>query len=254
MLLKMHQLRNKVNSLRLNYEFRKRNAKLSKSIDTQKVNHLQITHNCKSVWYGSNYGGFYVNTDLLNQDSIVYSFGIGKDISFDLCCIKRHHCKVFAFDPTPKAIRFIQIEQPPLLFHFFDYGICASPSGMKPFFLPQNPKATSGSLETIGQVNTENVINVEMKRLSDITKELKHQHIDVLKMDIEGSEYEVIEQIMDSSVTIDQILVEFHDRMFDLENSKSKQTVQKMKAKGYEIFAHSNTYEEISFIHKRKLH
>lgn len=253
MWLRLQRLRNKLNSIRLNQKFKKRNAALSQSIDEQKVNHLQKMQDCQSTWYGSSYGGFYVNTDLLNQDSIVYSFGIGKDISFDLSCIKKHGCKIFAFDPTPKSIQFIEVEQPPKVFQFFDYGICASQSGEKTFFLPENPKATSGSLETIEQVNCQNAIKVQMKQFNDIVKELNHEHIDVLKMDIEGSEYEVLEQIMDSQISIDQILVEFHDRMFDDEHSKSIEIVKKMKTKGYVIFAHSNTYEEVSFIHKRKL-
>ena len=37
-----------------------------------------------------------------------------------------------------------------------------------------------------------------MKSLADIANELGHSHIDVLKMDIEGSEYEVIENILES--------------------------------------------------------
>jgi len=46
-----------------------------------------------------------------------------------------------------------------------------------------------------------------MKTFDDITRELGHNHIDVLKMDIEGSEYDVIGTILASPVTIDQILV-----------------------------------------------
>ena len=34
---------------------------------------------------GTNYGGWYINNNIeLNEDSIVYSAGIGEDISFDL--------------------------------------------------------------------------------------------------------------------------------------------------------------------------
>ena len=39
-------------------------------------------------------------------------------------------------------------------------------------------------------------ITVQMKSFADITKELQHRHIDVVKMDIEGSEYDVIESIL----------------------------------------------------------
>ena len=43
-------------------------------------------------------------TDLLNKESIVYSFGIGKEISFDLAIIEEFGLSVNAFDPTPNSI------------------------------------------------------------------------------------------------------------------------------------------------------
>ena len=93
-----------------------------------------------------------------------------------------------------------------------------------------------------------------MKTFDDIVRELRHKHIDVIKMDIEGSEYAVLEEILASEIKVDQLLIEFHDRLFDQENYKSKKIVKKMNDNGYEVFASSSTYEEVSFIHKRKLH
>lgn len=49
---------------------------------------IKVQTRCKKIWYGNGYGGFYVNPDLLNSSSIVYSIGIGEDISFDLDVIK----------------------------------------------------------------------------------------------------------------------------------------------------------------------
>ncbi len=246
-------IRNIINSTRLDYISKKRKKELSKIIEADKISHLSPTVNCSSEWYGNSYGGFYVNPDLLSKSSIVYSFGIGKDISFDKMIMKNHKCKVFAFDPTPKSINYIKEMGPPNLFIFFDYGITAYASGPFNFYLPANPKGISGSLMNTESVDSTNTITVQMKSFDDIVKELGHTHIDLLKMDIEGSEYEVLEKILDSNFEIDQIIVEFHDRLFDTNTYKSIDTVNKMKGKGYEIFASSNTFEEISFIHKRKL-
>ncbi len=249
----IEKIKNIINSARLNYASKKRKKLLSGQIDKKKVAHLVNTVNCDYEWYGSSYGGFYVNPKLLSSDSIIYSFGIGKDISFDLTCIKKHNCKVFAFDPTPKSINYIKNKKRSDLFTFFDWGISDLKSGLVDFYLPANPKGISGSLIKINGVNPKNSIKVKMKLFDEITGELGHQHIDVLKMDIEGSEYTVLEKILDSKVTIDQILVEFHDRLFDLNNYKSKEIIKKLNEKGYEIFAGSISYEEISLIHKNKL-
>lgn len=250
---RIEKMKELLNSMRLNYLSKKRKMELSRQIDEKKVAHLIKTVNCDYAWYGNSYGGFYINPSLLNSDSIIYSFGIGKDISFDKTCIRKHRCKIYAFDPTPKSIDFIKKQTLPDLFTFFSFGISDSKSGIFKFYLPENPKGVSGSLVQSDCVSSNNSINVEMRSFNDIIHELGHQHIDVLKMDIEGSEYAVLEKILDSEVTIDQLLIEFHDRLFDQEIYKSKGIVEKLKSKGYEVFASSSSYEEISFIHKRKL-
>ena len=244
----LQRLREKINSIRLNQAAKKRNKALANELDREQVAHLVPTVKCAAEWYGNEYGGFFVNPDLMTADSIVYSFGIGKDISFDRTCMKKHGCKVFAFDPTPKSIAYIELQQPPALFSFYDYGITDQRSGVVDFYLPANPRGVSGSLVESDCVDPNNSIQVKMRSFDDITEELGHKHIDVLKMDIEGSEYAVLEKILASNVTIDQILVEFHDRLFDQENYRSVQTVEAMKAKGYQVFAASATFEEISFI------
>lgn len=246
-------VRDKVNFYRLNAKARKRKKKLSKEIDQRKVAHLKVNIKCNHKWYGTSYGGFYIHPDILNENSIIYSFGIGKDISFDLACIKNHNCEIHAFDPTPKSIDWINRQKLPGKFHFHNYGISNSETGLVDFYLPVNPKGISGSIVAHDAVDKGRTIKVLMKSFDDITNELRHNHIDVLKMDIEGAEYEVLEKIIESPVTIDQLLIEFHDRNFELPVYKSKRIVQQLSKKGYYIFGYSDTYEEISFIHHTKL-
>ena len=51
---------------------------------------------------------------------------------------------------------------------------------------------------------------VQMKRLLTIMQELKHPHIDLLKIDIEGCEYVVIDDIVKSGIRPSQFMVEWH--------------------------------------------
>lgn len=246
------KIREKMNSYRLDFISLKRKKKIQSETNLEQVSHLIPTVSCPHVWYGNSYGGFYVNPNLLNPNSIVYSIGIGKDISFDLKIMENHNSLIFGFDPTPKSIDFISSQNLSNRFIFSNVGISMK-SGIETFYLPISEKGISGSLLNTSAVDVNRAILVEMKSFEDIYKDLQHDHIDVIKIDIEGAEYEILEAIINSDIQIDQILVEFHDRLFDMTKFKSIDIVNKMKEKGYQIFASSISYEEISFIHQNKL-
>lgn len=217
-----------------------------------RINHLRKTVNCNHLWYGSLYGGFYLCPDLLNEDSIVYSFGIGEDISFDKALIEKHNCCVFGFDPTPKSMSWVNNQSLPQRFYFNAYGI-ANKSGFTDFYLPKNPEHVSGSIMIQNNINTDDKITVEMKSIQDIINELGHSKIDVLKMDIEGAEYDIIENLLDAKIQIDQIIIEFHDRLFKDGRSKTINAISILERQGYKIFAVSDTMEEVSFINEKML-
>ena len=41
----------------------------------------------------------------LNENSIIYSGGVGEDMSFDLLLLSKYNCNIFLIDPTTKAIK-----------------------------------------------------------------------------------------------------------------------------------------------------
>lgn len=216
------------------------------------TNHLKKEVKIPKKWFGNHYGGFFVATDYINEKSIVYSFGIGEDISFDTALINKFNCKIYGFDPTPKSIRWINSQDLPNGFKFYDFGINYQ-SEKAIFYFPKNPNFVSGSVIAQNNVNTEEGIEVDLKTLKDTAELLGHSKIDVLKMDIEGSEYAVLEEILQSRFEIGQILVEFHDRFFEDGRERTMRILNEMKKFNYVVFGISDTFEEISFIHKNLL-
>lgn len=214
----------------------------------QKYHKVKIK--CNSKWYGNNYGGFFVCPDLLSDSSIVYSFGIGEDISFDKAIIEEFQCDVFGFDPTPKSIDWIKNQQLPKKFHFFEFGIDTI-SGIVKFHLPKNSDFVSGSQIYNSDLITDETIDVQMKSFEDIVIDLGHTKIDILKMDIEGSEFMVLESILKSNTSIDQILIEFHERFFKDGKTRLKKAKAILQSNGFEVFALSDSFEEVSFIKKK---
>ncbi|MDQ7034160.1 MAG: FkbM family methyltransferase [Anaerolineae bacterium] len=86
------------------------------------------------------------------------------------------------------------------------------------------------------------------KRVITIAKELGHSHIDILKLDIEGAEYDVIDDVLKSGVSVGQILIEFHHRFAGLSIRKTINTTKKLQKHGYKLFHVSDTADELSFI------
>ena len=223
-------------------------AKIKSSIKIllKKAFPFKVQTNVNNKWIGNNYGGFYIAPDFVTKDSIVYSFGIGEDITFDRELIALTGCQIHGFDPTPKSINWLKSANPPENFMFHEYGI-DSKNGDVTFFLPENPEHVSGTAVQTNDVRT-NSISVPMKNLETICNELGHNKIDVLKIDIEGSEYSVIPNILSSNIEIKQLLIEFHDRFFEDGFKKNSDTIKMLNDSGYQIFAVSDTLMEVSFI------
>ncbi len=194
--------------------------------------------------HGSDYGGWTIAKNFLHSESVVYSFGIGMDISFDLSIIKKYNCKVYGFDPTPRVLDWINVQSKPDLFEFHAIGIAAQNSDI-PFYVPLNPEDISHRAIDTGSNKT---ILVPAKQLSKIMKELGHSHIDVLKMDIEGFEYSVLPDIIESKLRPKQLLVEFHHVMDGYSNEDTEKMITALTDYNYSLFHVSDSYSEFAFI------
>lgn len=145
---------------------------------------------------------------------VVYSFGIGEDLSFSAALLDKLPVVIYAFDPTPRAIQYVaqsETGKSPR-FHFYPYGL-SNVDGQQIFYMPKNEQYVSCSTHRQAFVG-DNEIEVEMRTFGTITKMLGHSTIDILKMDIEGSEFDVMDDILSSNVNIRQICFEVHDTLF----------------------------------------
>lgn len=194
---------------------------------------------------GNYHAAWCIAPDHIKETDVIYSFGVGTDISFDLDLIAQYRCQVFAFDPTPRSIAWIAKQRLPEKLCFQDVGV-AGTDGVIRFYPPANPDHVSFSTNIIHGAS--GAVELPVARLRSIMDKLGHQRIALLKMDIEGSEYEVIDDIIKSGIEVGQLLVEFHHR-FDLANlGKTRKAIDDLKRNGYRIFYISPSGEEYSFI------
>jgi FkbM family methyltransferase len=183
--------------------------------------------------FGSEYGGYCLDESLVNSCSVVYSLGIGEDISFDLSLIARVGAEIHAFDPTPRVASWLAAQSLPDKFHFYPSAI-AGQDGHETFYLPRQTRWISHSLLPARQYSAES-ITVPVMRLSTGMRVLGHRTIDVLKMDIEGAEYAVIEEIVRENISVGQLLVEFHHRLSTVGIRETKRALAALENHGMRI-------------------
>lgn len=201
------------------------------------------------VWAGSSYGGFYIVPLKSMYNGKAFSFGIGADITFDKYLMNKWGMKVYGFDPTPKSCNWVkQCCADISNFHFYEYGI-SNEDGIKDFYLPRNPRDISGSL--MKNSNTARKIQIPFKGIASIMEELSINEVDILKLDIEGSELEVIPDVLKSGMRFKQLCVEIHYRFW--ENHKYLnlfKLIRLLNRANYYIVAVSSSYEEITLLKK----
>jgi len=194
---------------------------------------------------GSDYGGWMVAVEPLGNaaNPVVLSFGLGDDISFDEEISRRYGACVYGFDPTPASLSWIAARGKPSTMQTMPIGI-ANFDGSQKFSLPVNEsRGNFSTKDTAG-----NYIICDVMRYSSVLAMLKLQHVDILKLDVEGSEYDVIPDIVTSAILPVQLLIEFHHRLHHIHVTETRKAVRMIKETGFSLFAVSPGGQEMSFL------
>ncbi|MBU4199181.1 MAG: FkbM family methyltransferase [Verrucomicrobia bacterium] len=202
---------------------------------------------CTRLDLGVGRGSWCVCPDALNAQSIVYSVGIGADISFDLALISRFQAVVHAFDPTPRARDWIRTQTVSSRFVYHDYGIAAY-DGMLAFHAPKNPGSAHFSPVPRYRGAPLCQVAAPVKTLKTIMAMLGHARLDVLKLDIEGGEYDVIKNILADRLSIRQLLIEFHHNYRTIRFNQTLEALRQLREAGFRIFRISPRGLEFSLV------
>ena len=137
---------------------------------------------------------------VVRSGDICYCGGVGEEIDLELWLANACNASVFAFDPTPRAIAFVErMKERPKNIVFKPYGLWSEDTSMR-FYAPTDPTWVSHSVEKPGGNDSRACFDAPCLRLSTIMKELGHDRIDVLKMNIEGAESAVLDNMMQEGI------------------------------------------------------
>ena len=195
--------------------------------------------------------GWTVCSDLISRDAIVYSLGVGADVSWDLAMIEQFGVHVHAFDPTPESIAWVSRKNLPEQFHFHEFGIAAF-DGTLNFYPPKKPGRMHFSQDR-QKFNHPDQLTYpgQVFRLSTIVQRLGHSRVDVLKLDVEGTEFDCVPELLQSGIEIGQLLLEVHYNYPTRSFSEGMSLMRQIQAAGFQCFSISQRGYEFGFVNRR---
>lgn len=204
--------------------------------------------NQPTEFHGTSYGGWAILAGSLHAGSKVISVGIGEDASFDLSLIAKYGCTIQAFDPTPKSAEWVRNHVKDERFVFHEQAL-TDHNGTLRLYLPARADFVSASLKPGSHVSGD-YVDVPCLRLNTLLESLNLDSADVLKIDIEGAEYQVIADGLKSGAlgSVHQLLIEFHHHMPAFAVAETRFAVESLRGSGWRIGWLSPSHHEVLFV------
>lgn len=152
---------------------------------------------------------------------------------FSLLCVNKGVKKVYAFEPNKESLINLNSVTKNLNIEIVDKAVYTKDEDLKFYIDPTNTTIGSLSKEHL-EIHASSLEEVTVPAISLKTfiKENKIDKISLIKIDIEGAEYEIIDELEDEVFdVIDAFLIEYHDN----NNQKVKKLINKLISKGFDI-------------------
>lgn len=170
---------------------------------------------------------------------VVYDFGVRAQPQFGMALASVVGCEVHAFDPSPVSVAWYrearnQGDIPPN-YHFHPFGaggldgfvelaeynwgqvsILRIPSLMKNCSgVPPDDRLFTSACQT--RYVPHKSFRLKVHTLGTIMRQLKHERVDILKVDVEGSEHAFLKDAVDTGAmhAVEQLALEWHHYPFD---------------------------------------
>jgi FkbM family methyltransferase len=197
---------------------------------------------------GTPYGGYLLPTNHIGREWLCYCIGTGADISFELELIRRWDARVRSFEAVPHFVEHLQdqaADEPRLT---LEHAALAGSDG--PLRMQVTHVAASRSVSAAGLYESDNYIEVPGRTLLSLMAEHGDSQLDLLKMDVEGLEYELLPSLDLNGLGIKVLCVQLHHTATV---RHAKRLVGLLRTVGYELigcrptvkltFAHETLFE-----------
>jgi FkbM family methyltransferase len=179
---------------------------------------------------GSAYGGWIVPTGLIGPSWTCYSVGAGGDVSFDLELAERFDATVRAVEAVPDLVE-LAIREGAGESRFSAHHAAVAPHD-GPLRMQVTHDRQSRSVSPAGLYESDEYVEVPGRTLESLMGELGDDHIDLLKLDIEGGEYELLPMLDMRGLGISVFATQLHHTGSVRE---ARSLIAGLKDQGYEL-------------------
>lgn len=156
------------------------------------------------------YGNYFLDPAGIGERPVVFSAGVGEFIDFDLALLERHDVRLFLIDPTPSSKRYIETVRLPPNATFHALAIADRDGEIEMF--SDNLEADLEATPSISSRNRgfgSKSLRVECRRIKTLMEEQRIEHLDILKLDIEGAAIAALRDTLAEGIYPGQIAAEF---------------------------------------------
>lgn len=170
---------------------------------------------------GTTYGGWWIDRGALTAEPLLIDCGLGMDISFPREFLRSFGGRAIGVEPSPQSLAYCGSRLPPGM-TVIERAFAAEAGKRLTFYLPRarehlpaGADGVSGSLlDSHAYVGGGQQLQVTTTALAEVLASAARDECDILKLDIEGAEYEVLGDLCARGDIgrVRQLLVEFHHR------------------------------------------
>ena len=192
---------------------------------------------------GTRYGGWWIYAPAVSDNPLLVDCGLGNDISFPVAFLQRFGGQVVGVDPNPAALAYVAGRRPEAMqvrpeAFWLEAGQGITFHLPRPAAeLPKGADGVSGSLLDSHSYAGAATLNVRTTSLAEILAQTGRQECDVLKLDIEGAEYDVLAALCRSGEVrrARQLLVEYHHHCTDRTLADTENSMALVEAAGFKV-------------------
>jgi FkbM family methyltransferase len=157
---------------------------------------------------GSDYGYWVVPVDWIESSWTCYCVGAGGDITFERELLARYAPTVRSFEPDADYIRRIEVS-PEDAEHFSAYQMAITPAD-GPIRMQRTHIPGSRSLSPVDLYDSEEYVEVPGRSLRSLMVEFGDDSVELLKVDVEGGEYELLPTLDLAGMGVRVLCIQLH--------------------------------------------
>jgi FkbM family methyltransferase len=198
----------------------------------RQIKRTPVSGRGEPTFLGSKYGGWIIPSAIVEPGWTCYCVGAGGDVSFDLELIRRFDVRVRCVEPVEEYVtQALHAANGNTRFSAYRAAIARSDG---PVRMEHTRHPGSRSLSSTNLYDSHEYIQAPGRTLPSLMRELGDERMDLLKLDIEGGEYDVLPALDLRALEVKVLAIQIHHNR---SVAQAQRLIEHLLTTGYELLA-----------------